>query len=111
MVGGQMSSASSNCDSKDATPVNLARNAHGAVVQPRECLNERQADTTALERAPMCTCDTMEALKQVRQFLRWDACPGVTNCEFDQILALPQADRDLTCEGKLERVREEIKDN
>src|ERR1700759_3944116 len=84
---------------------------NGPMVQLRQFLNQRKADTRALMRASPGAGHAIKALEQLGYFVRRDAGSGIAHRELETPGRLAQAALDLALQGELERVRDQIEDD
>ena len=78
-----MRAARGDGDREATAPAVDAFDAHGAAVQPRQLLDQREADAGAFVGAPARALDPVEAVEEARQLARGDADAGVPHGELD----------------------------
>ena len=106
-----MPAAARDRDGKAAALSVDALDADGAAVQPRQFLDQGEADAGAFVDAPARALDAVEAIEDSGQVALANPDAGVPDGELDGLAGPAEGEGDGALEGEFERVGEEVEDN
>ena len=107
----QMRMSERNANGESRPYCFLARDLDRSIVETDQLLNQRQTDSTPLVRSRPNLRDAIESLEEIRNLVRRNADSRVANNQLGVRRVGPQRYRDLSFEGVLERIRDEVEDD
>src|SRR5688572_23189289 len=88
-----------------------ARSGYVAAVEPSKLPHEREPNAGPFEASSLCAVDAMKSLEDVWKLVGWYPDAGIPNGKLDLPLRRAKADLDLTFEGELERIRDQVEND